>query len=63
MLTEMDSEKKKNLQGDSKGMCLQKKKKKKKYRDKRKVVYYNIPQIIENNKSVSLITVVFSMHF
>lgn len=27
MLTEMDSEKK-NLQGDSKGMCLQKKKKK-----------------------------------
>lgn len=41
-------------------MCLQKKKK---YRGKRKVVYYNIPQIIENNKSVSLITVVFSMHF
>lgn len=29
MLTEMDSEKKNNLQGDSKGMCLQKKKKKK----------------------------------
>lgn len=62
MLTEMDSEKKKIYREIAKE-CACKKKKKKKYRDKRKVVYYNIPQIIENNKSVSLITFVFSMHF
>lgn len=61
MLTEMDSEKKKIYREIAKECAC--KKKKKKYRDKRKVVYYNIPQIIENNKSVSLITVVFSMHF
>lgn len=40
----MDSEKKKNPQGDGEGMCQ--KEKKKKYRDKRKGIHSNFPQII-----------------
>lgn len=38
------------------------KKKKKKYRDKRKGIHSNFPQIIWNNKLASSVTFVFPVH-